>query len=38
MVSCDKNEHGCLGGRVDYEYEFLETTGTVEESCIKYKS
>lgn len=29
MVSCDRYDHGCQGGRLDYEWYFLEQVGTV---------
>jgi len=38
MVSCDTYNYGCGGGYMDYAYDFLYYTGTVEENCFLYKA
>ena len=38
MVSCDTSNMGCKGGILPYEWEFLEDTGTVSDSCLSYHS
>jgi len=38
MVSCDTSDNGCHGGILPYEWEFLENTGTVTDSCLTYHS
>lgn len=38
MVSCDTSDNGCQGGILPYEWEFLENTGTVTDSCLSYHS
>lgn len=38
MVSCDSSNNGCHGGILTYEWEFLENTGTVTDSCLPYHS
>lgn len=38
MVSCDTEDHACHGGRLDFEWEFLEKTGIVNEDCFPYAS
>jgi len=38
MVSCDSGDGGCKGGQMNTLWDFLENTGTVEESCLTYHS
>jgi len=38
MVSCDKKNMACQGGMLDKTWNFLETTGTVSDKCMGYKS
>ena len=38
LVSCDKKNLACQGGLLDRVWNFLETTGTVADSCFNYKS
>ena len=38
LVSCDTTDDGCQGGILPYEWEFLEETGTVSDSCLSYHS
>ena len=38
LVSCDTSDDGCQGGILPYEWEFLENTGTVTDSCLPYHS
>ncbi len=38
ILSCDPNSYGCNGGYLDKTFDFLRTTGTIEESCFPYTS
>jgi cathepsin B len=38
LVSCDKVDKACQGGMLDETWNFLETQGTVTDSCFSYKS
>lgn len=36
MVSCDKKDHGCHGGRLDTAWSYLKKTGIVTDNCFPY--
>lgn len=38
MVDCDTSDGGCKGGATSRAWNFLETTGVVEESCDPYNT
>jgi len=38
MLSCDTANYGCDGGYLDLAWNFLESTGTVAETCNPYVS
>ncbi len=38
MVSCDSNDMGCQGGRLDFAWNYLEKTGIVTDTCFPYVS
>ncbi len=38
IVSCDTKNHACNGGSLDKVWKFLETQGTVDDSCVGYVS
>jgi C1A family cysteine protease len=37
-ISCDSENHACMGGNRIVAYEFLQTGGTVSEYCIPFSS
>jgi len=38
MVSCDKSDMGCHGGRLPQAWEYLTNTGIVTDSCLPYEA
>lgn len=36
MISCDEGNMGCNGGYLNKAWDFLESTGAVEDSCFEY--
>merc|ERR1719197_1750778 len=36
MVSCDKSDMGCSGGRLPNAWAYLKSTGIVTETCFPY--
>jgi len=36
LVSCDKGDQGCQGGRLSSAWDFLTKTGTVSDKCFPY--
>lgn len=36
LVSCERDNYGCKGGYLDRVYEYLKTTGTIDENCFPY--
>ena len=37
MISCDNGNMGCQGGYLNKAWDFLESTGAVEDSCFTYR-
>ena len=38
LLDCDIKDHGCHGGRLDYEFQFLKDIGITTEQCTPYKA
>lgn len=38
LVSCDSSDYGCEGGYLDHSWQYLVSTGIVEDSCFPYAS
>lgn len=38
MLNCDKMDSGCNGGRLDYEWDFIENKGISTDDCTPYKN
>lgn len=38
MVSCDKQDMGCMGGYLDRSWNYLQNTGIVTDACMPYTS
>jgi cathepsin B len=36
LVSCDRSDMGCQGGRLDSAWQYMENTGLVTDSCFPY--